>query len=187
VWRGCEDDDFGRIVRLLLLTGQRRTEVGGMAESELNLDIGTWTILAARRKNHRQHTLPLPPLALSIIKSVPRIVNRDQLFGVRAAGYTGWAKGKRDLDARLEGVRPWTLHDLRRSFATRLCDLGVAPHVVEQILNHQSGHRGGIVGVYNKSRYEREVRSALLLWAEHVRVLVEGGEHKVVSMPRRVP
>jgi hypothetical protein len=67
-----------------------------------------------------------------------------------------------------------------------MCDLGVAPHVVEQILNHQSGHRSGVRGVYNRSSYEREVRAALALWADHIRKLVEGGERKIVPM-RQVP
>jgi integrase len=188
VWRAAHDDDFGRIVRLLLLTGQRRTEVGGMTWSEVDLDRGLWTIPSARTKNAREHSLPLPPLALSIIETMPRMVGREYLFGPRADGFTSWGRPKRLLDARLgDNVKPWTLHDLRRSFATRMCDLGVAPHVVEQILNHQSGHRGGIVGVYNKSRYEREVRAAMALWSDHIRTLIEGGERKVVAMPRQVP
>jgi integrase len=121
-------------------------------------------------------------MALSIIESVPRVVNRDPLFGVRAAGFTSWAQLKNYLDAKLgDQVRPWTLHDLRRSFATRMCDLGVAPHIVEQILNHQSGHRGGVVGVYNRSRYEREVRTAMALWSDHVRSIVSGDERKVLA------
>jgi hypothetical protein len=83
-------------------------------------------------------------------------------------------------------VRKWTLHDIRRTFATRLCDLGTAPHVVEQILNHQSGHRAGVVGIYNRSSYATEVRAALALWSDQVRTLTEGGKRKVVAM-RQVP
>jgi integrase len=188
VWRAASDDDFGRIVRLLLLTGQRRTEVGGMTWSELDLDRGLWTIPSSRTKNAREHSLPLPALAVSIIETVPRMVGREYLFGPRAAGFTSWGRPKRLLDARLgDRVAPWTLHDLRRSFATRLCDLGVTPHVVEEILNHRSGHRGGIAGIYNRSRYEREVRAAMALWSDHIRTLVEGGERKVVPMHRQVP
>ena len=181
---------FGRVVKLLMLLGQRRTEVGGMAWSELDLEHGTWTIPARRSKNHRAHTLPLPPLALRIIiAAVPRVVGRDTLFGDRAdSGLTGWARPKAALDARLgDRVKPWTLHDLRRSRATRLCDLGTAPHVVEQILNHQSGHRAGIVGIYNRSSYEREVKIALAMWSDHIRALVQGGEREVVALPRQVP
>jgi integrase len=188
VWKAAGDDAFGRVLKLLMLLGQRRTEVGGMAWSELDLERGIWTIPAQRTKNHRAHTLPLPSLALRIVTGVPRVVGRDTLFGDRAdSGLTGWARPKAALDARLgDSVMPWTLHDLRRTLATRLCDLGTAPHVVEQILNHQSGHRAGIVGVYNRSSYEREVRTALALWADHVRTLLEGAERKIVPL-QRVP
>jgi integrase len=183
VWNACSDDDFGRIVRLLILTGQRRTEAGGMTYSELDLDRGLWTIPSSRTKNHRTHTVQLPRLALDVIESVPRVVGRDHLFGDRAmTGFTGWSNGKRLLDAKLgDQVRPWSLHDLRRSFATRLCDLNVLPHVVEQILNHQSGHRGGIVGVYNKSPYEVPVRTAMAVWNDHIRSIASGGERKVLA------
>jgi hypothetical protein len=77
-----------------------------------------------------------------------------------------------------------TTHDIRRSVATKLADLGVMPHVVEQILNHQSGHRRGVAGTYNRSSYEREVRAALALWHDHVRSLVEGSERKLISLPQ---
>jgi integrase len=183
VWNGAGDDDFGRIVRLLILTGQRRTEVGGMRWQEIDRTKATWTIPAGRAKNGREHTLPLTPLALDIIASAPRIVGRDYLFGPRAAGFTSWNRPKQMLDARLgDQIKPWTLHDLRRTCATRMCDLGVAPHVVEQILNHQSGHRAGVVGVYNKSRYEAEVKAALALWSDHLCALIQGGKRKIVSM-----
>jgi integrase len=189
VWRATgDDDDFGKIVRLLILLGQRRSEIGGICWSEIDTERGIWTIPAARTKNGRQHALPLSGLALSIIGSVPERVGRDCLFGERAdGGFTLWAEGKVALDAYLrDQVRPWTLHDLRRSAATRMCDLGVMPHVVEQILNHQSGHRAGIVGTYNRSAYEGPVKAALGMWADHIRTLVEGGVRKVVPM-RQVP
>jgi integrase len=187
VWKAAGDDAFGWVLKLLMLLGQRRTEVGGIAWSELDLERGTWTIPAQRTKNHRAHTLPLPSLALHIITGVPRVVDRDTLFGDRAdSGITGWARPKAALDARLgDSVMPWTLHDLRRTLATRLCDLGTAPHVVEQILNHRSGHRAGIVGVYNRSSYEREVRAALLLWSDHISSLVHS-ERKIMPI-RQVP
>jgi integrase len=180
VWNNCGSDDYGRIVKLLILLGQRRQEVGGVRWSELDLDAGTWTLPKERAKNGKAHTLPLMPMALGIIRAVPQMATRPQLFGSRSSGgFTAWDLGKQALD-KASGVTAWTPHDLRRSFATRLCDLGIAPHVVEQILNHQSGHRSGIVGVYNKSRYEREVRAALAMWEDHIRTLVEGGERKVI-------
>jgi integrase len=187
VWRACrEDDDIGRIVRLLMLTGARRTEVGGMAWCEIDLERGTWTIPDSRTKNHREHRLPLPAVAQSIIESVPQIVNRDCLFGERASGgFTNWACSKAMLDVRIGSqVRPWTLHDLRRSVATGMATLGVQPHIIEQVLNHQSGHKAGIAGVYNRSPYEREVRAALALWADHIAAITSGGERKVLAFPQ---
>ena len=182
IWKACRDDDFGRITRLLALTGCRRTEVGGMAWGELDLERATWTVPASRTKNHRAHTLPLLPMVLAIVESVPRMVGREQLFGVRGSnGFTRWSAAKRDFDTRV-GVTDWRLHDLRRTAATRMADLGVQPHIVEAVLNHHSGHRAGTAGVYNRSIYEREVRAALALWADHVRALVEGGERKIVPL-----
>jgi integrase len=139
-------------------------------------------IPAERVKNGRQHTLPLTPLAISIIQSVPRRIGRDHLFGTRSDGLSHWHQ-KAELDQRLT-IKPWRVHDLRRTLATRLCDFGTAPHVVEQILNHQSGHRAGVVGIYNRSSYANEVRAALALWADHVRNLVEGGGRKILPMHR---
>ena len=175
VWRSCDDFDYGRIVRLLILTGARRQEVGGMAWSELH-EHGTWTIPAERSKNGRAHVLPLPALAWSIIEAVPR--RGDHLFGRK--GFTNWGVTKVALDAR-SGIAPWTLHDLRRTAATRMADLGILPHVIEAALNHV-GSRKGVAGVYNKSAYEREVRTALALWSDHVRSLVHGSERKIVPL-----
>jgi integrase len=181
IWRACGDDDHGRCVRLLILVGARRQEVGSMQWSELDVERGAWTIPNTRTKNKRAHLLPLPPLAWQIIDSVPRVVGRDYLFGVRGDGFRAWADGKAELDKRLgDKVAEWCLHDLRRSAATKMADLGIAPHLIEQILNHMSGHKGGVAGIYNRSSYEREVKAALALWADRVRSLAEGGERKVV-------
>jgi hypothetical protein len=89
-------------------------------------------------------------------------------------------EGKRKLDQRA-GVSNWVVHDIRRSVATKLADLGIAPHVVEEVLGH-SGHKRGVAAVYNKSVYATEVRNALLIWDDHVRTLVEGSERKVLPL-----
>jgi integrase len=184
IWRACKDDDFGRVVKLLIMTSCRRQEIGGIRWSELDAGNGTWTLPAERSKNARAHTLPLPPPAWEIIQSVPRRASRDHLFGMFAGeGFTRWAM-KVEFDKRLgEAVRPYHLHDIRRTVATRLADLGVQPHVIEQILNHQSGHKRGPAGIYNRSSYEREVRAALALWADHIRSIVDGGERKILVLP----
>jgi integrase len=185
VWRTCGDDDHGRIVRLLILTGCRRQEIGGMQWSEFDIERRTWTLPRERSKNGRPHTLPLSTMAWNIIAAVPRLIDRDLLFGVYAAGgFTAWATNKTVLDARLgDAVAPFTLHDLRRSAATGMADIGIAPHIIETILNHQSGHKAGMAGIYNRSSYEREVRAALALWGDHVRALADGGERKVLPFP----
>jgi integrase len=186
VWSAAGGDDFGKIVRLLILLGQRRTEVGGMKWQELDLERGTWTIPSMRSKNHRTHALPLPAAASKIINSIPRMTNRDCLFGERSSGgFTLWAVAKAALDQRLgDRVKPFVLHDLRRTFCTRLADLGVLPHILEAAVNHQSGHKAGPAGVYNRSVYTNEVRAALALWSDFVRALVEDGKRKIVPMQR---
>jgi integrase len=187
VWRACLDDDFGKIVRLLILSGARRTEVGGMRRSELDLEAGTWMLPAQRSKNHHAHTITLPAAALGIIRTV--LGNgRDCLFGDRSpVGFTAWGFAKNGLDRRLAGaVKPWRLHDLRRTVATGMADLGIEPHHIEAVLNHFGGHRAGVAGVYNRSGYERAVASAMQRWADHVEHLVSGKKaDTVVKLPKR--
>jgi integrase len=183
IWRGCRDDDYGRIIKLLMLTGQRRNEVGGMRWSEIDGD--TWTIPGTRTKNHREHVVPLPDFALALIDGSPRRTNCDYVFGDGPRrkgddhrGFSGWSKAKAALDERIVGMRrkttklDWRLHDLRRTAATVMADrLGVLPHIVEVILNHLGGHRAGVAGIYNRAKYEAEVRKALQGWAEHVETI----------------
>ena len=188
IWNACGDDDHGRIVRLLILTGARRQEVGGMCWSELDLDAGTWTLPAARSKNHRAHTITLPPAAHDIIKSVPRR-KCDELFGSLWGSHRGfqiWGRNKSNLDGRLPEVQAWTLHDLRRTVATRMGDLGIEPHIIEATLNHHSGFRGGVAGVYNRSAYTSQIATALQRWAEHVIALAEGRASNVIALPARM-
>ncbi len=185
IWRACEDDEHGRITRLLILLGSRRQEIGGMRWTELDLDACAWTLPAERSKNNRPHTVALPPVALAIIRSVLRSA-RDHLFGDRAAtGFSLWSLGKQRLDQRLaDAVKPWRLHDIRRTVATRMADIGVEPHIIEACLNHYSGHRHGIAGVYNRSTYDRAVTAALARWSEHVLALVEGRKGNVMALQR---
>jgi len=119
--------------------------------------------------------------AQAIIASVPQVVGRDHVFGVRGNGFTGWQRAKQALDDHLVNVvDAWNLHDLRRSLATRMVELDVEPHIVEAILNHYSGHRSGVAGVYNCAKYARQIRSALTLWDDHLRSLLGGGERKIL-------
>jgi integrase len=181
IWRACLDSGYGRIIKLLSLVGARREEVGGMCWSELDA-AGNWTIPAERSKNGRQHVLPLPAAAHDILAEVERIDGRDHLFGGGAdRGFQRWSASKRELDMRA-GVTGWTVHDIRRTVATRMADIGIQPHVIEAVLNHQSGQKRGPAGIYNRSTYEREVKTALATWTEYVLALVEGRKNKVVTL-----
>jgi integrase len=174
IWNACGDDDYGRIVRLLILTACRREEIGGMVWGEFSADGTTWTLPAARAKNGREHVLPVLPAMRAILDGVPKRVDRERLFGERSsAGFQSWDTHKTELDKRA-GVTGWQLRDIRRSVATGMADLRVLPHVIETILNHVSGHKRGVAGIYNKSSYAAEVRAALELWADHVQSLVTG-------------
>ena len=182
IWRACDDgSEHSAVVKLLILTACRRAEVGDMTWSEIDPDRGMWTIPAERSKNGRAHSLPLMPMMREVIEGVPHMATREQLFGERSHGFTRW-HCKPELDARC-GVTCWVLHDIRRSVATRMADLGVQPHIIEAVLNHQSGHKAGIAGVYNRSPYEREVRNALATWHDHLRTIIAGGERKVLAYP----
>jgi integrase len=168
VWHATESgSDHDRIVRLLLLTGARREEAAGMAWGEIAG--GVWTLPANRSKNNRAHEVPLGPLALAQLPSARE--GRALIFGKGAGGFAGWSRCKERLDRRV-GLAPWTLHDLRRTVATRLADLGVHPHIIEAVLNHASGHKAGVAGIYNRSAYTNEKRAALLTWESHVRALI---------------
>lgn len=163
LWNALKDDDLGRVIKLLLLTGCRADEIGQLRWSEIDVDNAVLTLPPERTKNGRTHTLPLSPLALQIIKQVEKRDGRDFLFGKLACGYTHWGAQKKTLTDKI-GVAHWTIHDLRRTAATHMCELGIEPHVVEAILNHISGHKGGIAGIYNRARYFERMKVALAAW-----------------------
>jgi integrase len=185
IWRcTASGSDYHRIVRLLMLTATRREEVGAMAWSEIRRTPsgGVWTIPAARSKNGRPLELPLTPLAAA---QLPVDSDRKLVFGRSGKSvFSGWSAAKSRLDAAMARAaatstdggatqetaspRPWRLHDLRRTFATWSNDHGVAPHVVEAVLNHVSGARGGVAGVYNHAAYRDQKAAALAAWAEHL-------------------
>jgi integrase len=164
------------VVWLLVLTGARRMEVAGMDWGEVDMDEAVWTLPPARTKNKRSHALPLSPAAIAILRSAPRFARRsgqtDFIFGLSPP--RSFSDTKRALDkevARLNNgnpIQPWTFHDLRRSAVTGLAKLGTDLHVIERIVNHVSGSFGGIVGTYQKHRFEKQMREALNLWADHL-------------------
>jgi integrase len=183
IWNAAAElGDFGKIVRLLILVPARRGEVGGLRWSELAPDLSSWTLPVARARNGREITYPLQPMAREIVASIPRRAGRDQLFGARSAdGFNDWHANKQLLDQK-SAVSEWTIHDFRRSVATKMADIGIEPHVVEACLNHSS-FKKGVAGIYNRSSYDRQVRAALATWEDHVRSLVEGSERKLLPFP----
>ncbi len=176
-WQCSGPGDYGQIIRLLILTGQRRGEVGGILWSELHLEQALWTIGGDRTKNHLPHDIPLGESVLEIITAMPRNPKRDFVYGSGNGSFQGWSKAKLELNVRIaEAVgapnTPWRLHDIRRTVATRMGDLGVLPHVVEAVLNHVSGTKAGVAGTYNRALYAAEKREALNRWATRVGEIV---------------
>jgi integrase len=165
------NDGFADVIRLLLLTGQRRNEVGKLTWAEVDLARGMIVLPPARTKNKRLHELPLSKQALAILNRQARRNSTEFVFAER--GFTDWDKGKQRLDRKL-AIPHWTLHDLRRTCATGMAEIGILPHIIEAVLNHVSGHKSGIAGIYNRARYEGEMRSALQRWADHLEALIVG-------------
>jgi integrase len=192
IWNALADDDYSVIVKLLALTGQRREEIGGLRRSEIDLDKALIALPAARTKNKRPHDIPLSPPAVAILKDwLTRRPDTDEhVFGNGGkGGYQGWSKSKEALDRRVneagKTLPHWTPHDLRRTFSTVAHDeLGIAPHVVEAVLNHVSGHRGGVAGVYNRALYAKEKANALARWSAHLEAIIDGAGSKVIAMHR---
>jgi integrase len=188
IWLALEDDDYGSIIKLLMLTGQRANEIAGLRWSEVQDDL---IVLPPERvKNGRTHLVPLTPAARAILDALPRR-SRDLIFGRGDGPFSGWSKSKERLDARIgdsdEGraVSHWVPHDLRRTVATRMAeDLKVVPHVIEAVLNHASGHKGGVAGIYNRATYLAEKKQALALWVEHLLAIVEDRVSNVTPFKR---
>jgi integrase len=179
-WRATEADpmEFSALLKLLLLTGCRLNEVAGMTRAELSDDGATWNIPGARTKNKRPHIVPLAPLARKMVGS------GSEGFVFTTTGrspVSGWSKIKRRLDEAMK-IPPWRLHDLRRTAATGMAEIGIAPHIVEAALNHISGAKAGVAGTYNRAAYAPEKRAALERWASHVQGLVSERPANVVKM-----
>jgi integrase len=173
---GHLDQPFAQALRLMLMLGQRRNEVAGMAWSELSENREMWSIPATRTKNKRHHLVPLPRQAQDLIKSIQPVGTHFVFSTNGKTPISGWSKTKKRLDLIIENlaakenaaVAPWRLHDLRRTCASGLQRLGVPLPVTEKILNHSGGSFAGIVSVYQKHEYSAERRAALEAWAAHV-------------------
>jgi integrase len=190
IWRALDgrEDDYAAIVKLLMLLGCRRDEIGSLRWSEIDFDEATLELPPARTKSKREFVVPLSPAAVAILKGRPRQDGRDIVFGRGENGFRDWSGSKAELNAKLNGaVELFTLHDFRRSLSTTAHDrFDVQPHVVEALLGHVSGHQGGVAGKYNKAAYLDQRRRALERWADHIAGLVgEKPAAKVVKLRRR--
>jgi integrase len=196
VWVCCDavGHPFGAIFKLLLVTAQRREEVGRMRWVDLDLGKGSWTIPRERSKNDVANEVPLSPLALAIIKELPRFGGEDLVFSAsNGSGQpaSGYSKAKLRLDRMIAARRAaegfpempeWWLHDLRRTAASGMARLGVAPHLIERVLNHISGSQAGVAGIYNRYGYLPEKRKALEAWGDYVHSLVHPNLQGVVHL-----
>jgi integrase len=158
VWRAAEElDEYGRIVQLLILWGSRRGEVAALKWDYITPD---WVIFPGEVvKNGRVHRIPLTPLALRILSALPHTSDFVFPAPTKNGHMYVFAKLKQQLDATC-GI-DFVLHDLRRTFATRLAEMGIAPHVIERLLNHSSGTISGVAAIYNRFQYIDEMRAAI--------------------------
>jgi len=183
---------FDSFVRLLVLTGQRRSEVAGMAWGELDRDSATWTIPVDRAKNKAANIVPLSEPVVAEIDALAlkalggKWPDKKPVWPAKGLVLTttgntpisGISKAKAKLDSEMaklsegETVAPWRFHDIRRTVATGLQKLGVRLEVTEAALHHLSGSRAGIVGVYQRHEWKEEKRAALEAWAARVDAIV---------------
>ena len=187
IWRAAANIEwpFGPLFRLLILTGARKMEIGALRWSEIDGD--TIRFERERTKNGEKFTIPLSRQALTIIEALPRMASEFVFTTTGQTCVSGFSKAKALLDAdvaklnRGRGLPEWRIHDLRRTVATGLQRLGVGLQVVETILGHVSGSRAGIIGIYQRHKFDDEKRAALETWARHVEALVSRNPAKVVS------
>jgi integrase len=144
------------------------------------------TIPGERTKNHKAHSLHLPAVAVDLLRSAPERAGREFVFGERGGSFSAWSYATAAMHVRMitaEGtpLPGWVLHDLRRTMRTGMGRLGVAPHIAERVVNHV---KGGVEAIYDRYRYEGEIKTALALWADHVLAVVENRKSNVTPLRR---
>jgi integrase len=176
VWKAAEDDTYSKIVKLLILTGQRRGEITNLTAAMIGA--GTVTFPSWLTKNGRQHTIPVSTLTASLLASAKPAAPDELLFPVRSektgepVAFSGWSKSKTAMDKR-SGVTDWTLHDLRRTFRSKWAELRVSKEVAEKYINHVSGEHSGVKGIYDRYTYWTEMQEAAVKWEAHLQKLIE--------------
>lgn len=201
VWNAAETlgPIGGGFIRLLALLGQRRDEVATMQWRDIDFErpvyedrggqqvkVGTeavWTLPRARTKGDRQHEVPLPPLAVEILTSLPRFERGGYVFTTTRGEkpISGYSKLKAKLDKASGIETDWRLHDLRRTAGTGMASLGIAPGTISRVLNHKEG---GVTKIYNRYGYLPEKRHALATWARKVESLVRPAQGNVVDLAK---
>ena len=130
VWNAA-DGTFGAFVKILLLTGQRKEKASTMRWHDL--DGATWTIPTEKREKGNAGVLVLPKIALEIINAQPRFASNPYVFAGEGSHIKSWSRRKREFDAKLEGVAPWVLHDLRRTARSLMSRAGIRPDISERV------------------------------------------------------
>jgi integrase len=168
VWLAAPERDYGHLLKLILLTGCRRSELGDLKWSEINMEARTITLPRERTKNGKEHVVPLSGPAIEILSGIGKR-DREHVFGrTHGRGFSGWAKAKKQLDATLK-LEPWTVHDLRRTVRIGLGKLGVQPHIAEAVFNHIPPK---LVRTYDPNTYAAEKKAALEQLATHLKTIV---------------
>jgi integrase len=168
---------YGKIVELLILTGQRRGEIAALQWKWIDETDGTITFPPSITKNKREHVIPYGPMVANVLKKIPRSgeylfpAKRERRRGQPVTVFAGWNRPKAVLDERCR-IAPWTIHDLRRTFATNLAALGTPIHVTEKLLNHVSGTVSGVAAVYNRHSYMDEMRAAIDDWERRLKEII---------------
>ena len=163
---------FGGVVQMLVLTAQRRNEVSEATWTELDLDQRLWTIPGERTKNGKPHFVHLSDKAKAVLEMTPNVGG----FIFTSNGktpFSGFSKAKKRLDD-MSSVTDWRLHDIRRTVTTGMATLGIAPHIADKVMNHQSGTISGVAAVYQRHEFLEERKTALEAWGRHVQALLDG-------------
>jgi integrase len=173
-------EPFGDALRMLLVTGCRLNEIARLRWEEVSDDCSIITIPGERTKNRRSFVIPVPPMARRLLADQDR--NGEFVFSTTGgiSPISSWSDVKRRLDAAMGSVSSWVIHDLRRTAATGMAEIGIQPHIIEAILNHLSGHKASVAGIYNRAQYASEKREALERWASHLENIV--GDTKIVAI-----
>jgi integrase len=179
IWNALPDSDYGAILKLLILSGQRANEIARLRWSEIK--DGKIVLPKQRVKNGREHIIPISAQIQEILDARAKRDDRDFVFGEGRNGFSGWSHCKIRLDEAVK-LPEWIIHDIRRSVATGMASIGILPHIVEAVLNHISGHKAGIAGTYNRSQYPAEKANALARWGEYMEDLVTGRKSKITAL-----